>query len=121
MKKITALILVSSLLIPVSVPVFAQDMQDEGNAPQMAEQGMQDGGMKRGGKHRMMGGGKETVVATSDGGVVILAGPKLIKYDKDLNLVKEVEIKKGKKPVKPEGENTPADAPVSETAPLPVV
>lgn len=28
-----------------------------------------------------------------DGSIVILAGNKLIKYDKDLNLIKEVEIK----------------------------
>ncbi len=36
---------------------------------------------------------KPYMVATSDGGVVILTGKKLVKYDKDLNLVKEVEIK----------------------------
>jgi hypothetical protein len=39
----------------------------------------------------MMGG--SSLIATSDGGVVVLMGNKLIKYDKDLNLVKEVEIK----------------------------
>ena len=33
------------------------------------------------------------VVATSDGGIVIVAGNKLTKYDKDLNVVKEVELK----------------------------
>jgi hypothetical protein len=33
------------------------------------------------------------MIATSDGGVIVMAGKKLIKYDKDLNLVKEVEIK----------------------------
>jgi hypothetical protein len=34
-----------------------------------------------------------TVVATSDGGVVVLAGEKLMKFDKNLNLVKEIEVK----------------------------
>jgi hypothetical protein len=34
-----------------------------------------------------------SMVATSDGGVIVMMGPKLLKYDKDLNLVKEVEIK----------------------------
>ena len=33
------------------------------------------------------------VVATSDGGIVVVAGNKLTKYDKDLNVVKEVELK----------------------------
>jgi len=36
---------------------------------------------------------KKMMIATSDGGVIVMAGKKLIKYDKDLNLVKEVEIK----------------------------
>jgi len=39
---------------------------------------------------RMM---EKSIIATSDGGVIVLAGNKLIKYDKDLNVVKEVEIK----------------------------
>ncbi|MBN1353374.1 MAG: hypothetical protein JW994_01720 [Candidatus Omnitrophica bacterium] len=33
------------------------------------------------------------IVATEDGGIVILVGNKLIKYDKELNLVKETEVK----------------------------
>ncbi len=36
---------------------------------------------------------QEALVATSDGGVVVLAGGKLMKYDSALNLVKEVEVK----------------------------
>lgn len=34
-----------------------------------------------------------SVVATSDGGVVVVMGNKLTKYDKNLNVVKEVELK----------------------------
>lgn len=41
-----------------------------------------------------------TMIATSDGGVVVLAGGKLSKYDGLLNLVKEVEIKRGPSPKK---------------------
>jgi len=41
----------------------------------------------------MQGMMQKTVVATTDGGVIVAAGNKLMKYDKDLNLVKEVEIK----------------------------
>ncbi|MFZ0035759.1 MAG: hypothetical protein WAK60_12330 [Sedimentisphaerales bacterium] len=37
---------------------------------------------------------KKEIIAAGDGGVVILACNKLYKYDKDLNLVKDVELKK---------------------------
>ncbi len=36
---------------------------------------------------------KAQMVATDEGGVFVLAGNKLMKYDADLNLVKEVEVK----------------------------
>ena len=42
--------------------------------------------------NKMMMGGKE-LIATQDGGVVLMMGSKLIKYDAQLNVVKEVEIK----------------------------
>lgn len=42
--------------------------------------------------NKMMMGCKE-LIATQDGGVVLMMGHKLIKYDAQLNLVKEVEIK----------------------------
>jgi hypothetical protein len=35
----------------------------------------------------------DAMVATSDGGVVVWAGGKLMKYDGSLNLVKEIELK----------------------------
>lgn len=40
-------------------------------------------------KHMM----DKSMIATTDGGVIILIGKKLMKFDKDLNLIKEVEIK----------------------------
>ncbi len=36
---------------------------------------------------------KKEMVATSDGGVIVMVGNKLLKYDKDLNLKKEAELK----------------------------
>jgi len=42
--------------------------------------------------NKMMMGGKE-LLATQDGGVVLMMGNKLIKYDAQLNLVKETELK----------------------------
>lgn len=38
-------------------------------------------------------GCKPQMVATDEGGVFVLAGNKLIKYDADLNIEKEVEVK----------------------------
>lgn len=43
--------------------------------------------------HSMMG---KELVATQDGGVVVLVGNKLQKYDKNLQLIKEVEVKQDK-------------------------
>ena len=42
--------------------------------------------------NKMMMGGKE-LIATQDGGAILMVGNKLIKYDSQLNLVKETEIK----------------------------
>ena len=58
-------------------------------------QGM-TGGKKMGMGHG--GGMQPTVVATNDGGVVVLMGNKLAKYDSELNLIGEVEMKGGPKP-----------------------
>jgi hypothetical protein len=52
---------------------------------------MKCGMMDKGGM--MMKMMEKSVVATSDGGVVIVSMNKITKYDKDLKLVKEVELK----------------------------
>jgi hypothetical protein len=64
----------------------------------MGQQGMMQKGMM--GQQGMMGmhpmSGmmcNSSLAATGDGGVVVLMGNKLSKYDNNLNLVKEVEIK----------------------------
>ena len=63
------------------------------------------GGMMGDSKGSMMGKGmmgmhgmmmkmmEKSVLATSDGGIIVVSATKLSKYDKDLNLVKEVELK----------------------------
>ena len=68
-------------------------MNSEGNAQQgMGQGGMMGGGMMDPmGMGSMMGGGM--LAASEDGGVFVLMGNQLFKYDKDLNLVKQVEIK----------------------------
>jgi hypothetical protein len=112
MKRIWMITAILSVLI-LSV-VFAEDKAGtkttEKASMQMSEkkdsgmaccQGMMDKGMMGQGmmKKGMMSQGmmgsmlEKKLVATQDGGVVVWVGNKLIKYDKDLKLVKEVELK----------------------------
>ncbi len=80
---------------------------EEGAAPQEEQPSdMKDKMKKMHGKGGMMHQ-QPTVVATSDGGIVVLQGPKLAKYDAQLNLINEVELKGGPKP----GEKKPEAAP----------
>lgn len=109
-KGILILVLALGIGIGFSGLSFAEEMQ-----------GGQEGESRMGGGHgkgKMMGMGmmQNSVVATSDGGIIILQGPRLIKYDKDLTLVKEVELPRGKKPQKMEDENEGKDpeAPTEE-------
>lgn len=87
MKKIIFSVVVLSLLIPV--PVFAEEtitkempgmfMNKPGEMPTMPMPGMGPGPMQ--------------MVAANEGGVIVLAYGRLMKYDADLNLVKEVHLK----------------------------
>ena len=99
MKRAMFIVMVVVLMATGSYVVFAK-----GHMGGMMGRGMRGGGMmdsndmmmQKGmmGMHPMAGmmyGG--SMVGTTDDGVVVLVGNKLIKYDKDLNLVKEVEIK----------------------------
>lgn len=90
MKKMILAVLVLALWVPA--PAFAEEMKKE-EMPGMSMEkstGMSMPGM---GKMRCSMMGKTQMVATDEGGVIVLAGNKLSKYDADLNLVKEVEIK----------------------------
>ncbi len=65
-------------------------MQDQQEMSGRKKGMMKDMPMMQGG---MMGGMmKRQVVATSDGGVIIIVGNLLIKYDKDLELVEKTAI-----------------------------
>jgi hypothetical protein len=98
MKKI---ILTAVLVLAVSGLAIAQMDKDKMGDKGMGMMGDKGGMMgMMGGKEGMMGMKgmmmkmmHPDVVATSDGGIVILMGNKLTKYDKNLNVVKEVEIK----------------------------
>jgi hypothetical protein len=90
MKKIIFAVLVLSLLIPV--PAFAEETKKEEMPGMSMDKPM---GMPMSGMEKMCGPmmGKAQMVATDEGGVIVLAGNKLMKYDADLNLIKEAEVK----------------------------
>ena len=96
MKKLTYLIMITALLM-ITRFAFAEEMKDSMTGDGMEKGMMMDKGMMGGGMMKMMGMqgmmGKSSMVASSDGGVIVLVGNKLYKYDQDLNLVKEAEIK----------------------------
>jgi hypothetical protein len=98
MNKTIVLIAVVVLLATGSYFVFAQDPMGGGMmGGNMQQRGMRGGSMQnRGmmGSNSMMGPmmHSTSVVATQDGGVVVLMGNELLKYDKELNLTKKVEI-----------------------------
>ena len=104
-----------------------QEFQSDAQRPEMRQEddprgehsGMM-GGNKMGMKGGMMMGMHPTVVATSDGGVVVLTGGKLAKYDGQLNLVKEVEIKAGPKPMGKKSEPMEINKPSTQTQDEPV-
>lgn len=81
---------------------FAQGMNEKmGNQSMMGKDMMKSDMMANGEMmkkcpmHGMMMKGmmEKSMIATADGGVIVLSGNKLMKFDKDLNLVKEAEIK----------------------------
>jgi hypothetical protein len=90
MKKIWVAVLVMSVV--VAVPVMAEEAKKEG-MPGMPKEGSMEMSMPGMGKKCGPMMGKAQMVATDEGGVIVLAGNKLMKYNADLDLVKEVEIK----------------------------
>jgi hypothetical protein len=98
----------------VSLAEEPQEPQGEFESFDQARPRSQGEGM---GMMKMKGKGmmhqQPTVVATSDGGVVVLQGPKLAKYDAQLNLVGEVELKGGPKPKEAASHDHGSSAPVS--------
>lgn len=88
MKRIFMLILIVVLIASTSYVLFAKEhmggMMDKGDKPMM--------GMCP--KCAMMGKCMtyKQIAAVEDGGLVVIVGNTLMKYDKDLNMVKQVEI-----------------------------
>lgn len=86
-KRIAVMLVI--MLVAASVISFAEEPVEVAGAMKGKEM---KGDMSK--KHGMMKMMHKKLVATDDGGVVLMMGNKLIKYDDKLNLVNEVEIKK---------------------------
>jgi hypothetical protein len=111
MRKALVVLFLAVSPVMFSLPVFAQDtakmdpkmheqmMQaGEGKAAAMGDDEMMMCRAKMMGKcpmHEMMvkSATGRVMTATNDGGVVVLVGNRLMKFDKTLGLIKEVEIK----------------------------
>jgi len=95
MKRINAFALVVFAIMFYPVILFAQGTEEkkEPVAPEQTKEKTSGQEYIGGMAMRMMGLMQKQMVATNDGGVIVLMGNKLFKYDKDLNLIKEVEIK----------------------------
>ncbi len=98
MRRIATVSIVVLFLLAVSFSASAEEekgsMMGEGmmQGGMMGKKGMMKSGQMMGmcPMHKMM---SKEMVATEDGGVIVMVGNKLLKYDKNLNLKKEVEIK----------------------------
>lgn len=81
--------------VMMALPAFAQDRETAEAMPMDMKHGTMSAETK---SHPMstmgmMEMGKGILVATTDGGVVVMVGNELHKYDQRLNLVNTVEIK----------------------------
>lgn len=93
MNKRAFILMLVCFSVGVGSLSYAEEEQGAAQDPMMGK-GMMKGkmGMMKGG---MMGMMHRSMVASPDGGVIVLSGNKLMKYDKDLNLAKEAVIPGG--------------------------
>lgn len=103
MKRAWVVIAIALLMVLGSYAVFAQTQQPPGRGigqGPMGQAGMGRGMMMQQGGGMacpmcgMIAGGmmQKTMATTEDGGIIVAMGDKLVKYDSDLNKVKEVAL-----------------------------
>jgi hypothetical protein len=92
MRKLMLFVVCAGLLAGQSI-VLAADMKMAEGKEMMCGKDCMCMKDKAGMCSKMMGQMGMTMVATENGGVIVLAGNKLMKFDKDLAMIKEVEIK----------------------------
>ena len=110
MRKTLGIIFILGMTISLGSFAFAEPFDAAQGESSNEAQG--HGGPGKDKMMKMMGmRHKDSLVATEDGGVVILQGPRLLKYDKTLTLIKEVELPRPQKPG-----SSPEQAAASENA-----
>lgn len=95
MKKVIFMLTLIAFFMTSSVISFAQEkgsMMGKGMRGSMMGKA-REAMMEMWPMHGMMKMMSKEMVATGDGGVIVMTGNKLMKFDKDLNLVKETEVK----------------------------
>jgi hypothetical protein len=99
-RKISGIVLAGLLATVFCSLALAEEKKESAMGKGMIQGGMMGGKGMMMAKSKMMGMDNmcrmmmsKSLVATSDGGVIVLIGNKLQKYDKDLVLKKEAEIK----------------------------
>lgn len=115
MKRVVAVVVMALFFVGFASMVMAQDaetdtdtgasvMEQEEGVMDMGQMGKMKGKMKGKMMHRKKDMGRDKmammmkpmmqkqIVATKDGGVVVLSGNRLLKYDKNLNLKSETQI-----------------------------
>ncbi len=104
MRRVLGIMLAVLCTVLLAAAVFAEENKASAASKEMkGPMMMQKPGMMEPGKmpmdkcsmqgmmmNKMMM--QKSLAPTGDGGIVVMAGNKLLKYDKDLNLVKEVTI-----------------------------
>ena len=104
MRRRSLIVMAAALFVTIAFCSlsFAQGMGGAMAGQSTMERDMAKSDMRAKGKmmekcpmHGMMRKGmmEKSVIAAADGGVIVLVGNKLMKYDKNLNLIKEAEIK----------------------------
>ena len=109
MKKMMFLVLIVALFVgvPSGYSLFEKNTGDSSKqGKNMPPAGMERGGVGGSTAARpaismdlmqnmmvMQAMKERSIVATSEGGMVVIVGNQMVKYDKDLNVVKEAELK----------------------------
>ena len=92
MIRVKSLIFVIMVTIFCQSVVFSEDAAEEKKAAEEKNEKQAQRERMAGMVMSMLGNMQKQIVATPDGGVVVLMGNKLLKYDKDLNLKRAVEL-----------------------------
>ena len=95
MRKLAGIVLVGAVGVLFTTLALAEYME-RGPRENANPQEQMDGKREMMMRMEKMGQGAKgmsQLVATTDGGVIVMVGNRLLKYDTNLNLIKETEIK----------------------------